>query len=77
MKTSKFTTLINPSQKDIFLLSVKSWASDKERAIETGKSFLEGLGLNPEDIVVNNSKATYYKDEYGCERYVKEVCSEF
>ena len=56
-------------------MSVESRASDKERAIETGKSFLEGLELNPEDIVVDNSKATYYKDEYGCERYVKEVCS--
>ena len=75
LETSKFTTLIIHSQKEFFFLSVKSWASDKERAIETGKSFLEGLELNPEDIVVDNSKATYYKDEYGCERYVKEVCS--
>ena len=74
MKTSKFTTLIIHSQKDFFFLSVESWASDKERAIETGKSFLEGLELNPEDIVVDNCKATYYKDECGCVRYVKEVC---
>ena len=56
-----------------FIISVESWTSSKERAISTGKSFLEGLELNPENIVVDNSKATYYKGEYGCEKYVVEV----
>ena len=59
--------------KAFLWLSVQSWTSDKERAIETGKSFLTGLELDPEDIVVDNSKATYYKDEYGCEKYVYGV----
>ena len=55
------------------IIRVQSWTSDKQRAIETGKSFLQGLELDSEDIVVDNSKATYYKDEYGCEKYVNEV----
>ena len=59
--------------KTFLWLRVQSWTSSKERAIETGKSFLQGLELDPEDIVVDNSKATYYKDEYGCEKYVNEV----
>ena len=33
-----------------------------------------GLDLNPDDIVVDNSKGNYYKAEYGgCERYGQEV----
>ena len=53
--------------------SVESWASDASRSIDTGKSFLEGLEMDPESIVVDNSKAVYYKGEFGCERYVQEV----
>ena len=29
--------------------------------------------MDPESIVVDNSKAVYYKGEFGCERYVQEV----
>ena len=46
--------------------SVKSWASEESRSIETGKSFLQGLNMDPEGIVVDNSKAVYYKGEFGC-----------
>ena len=53
--------------------SVESWSSEESRSIETGKSFLEGLEMDPESIVVDNSKAVYYKGEFGCERYVQEV----
>ena len=53
--------------------SVKSWASEESRSIETGKSFLQGLKMDPEGIAVDNSKAVYYKGEFGCERYIQEV----
>ena len=53
--------------------SVQSWASEESRSIETGKSFLQGLEMDPEGIVVDNSKAVYYKGEFGCERYIQEV----
>ena len=29
--------------------------------------------MDPEAIVVDNSKAVYYKGEFGCERYIQEV----
>merc|ERR550532_880223 len=53
--------------------NVESWASDASRSIDTGKSFLEGLEMDPESIVVDNSRAHYYKGEFGCERYIQEV----
>ena len=57
--------------------SVESWASDASRSIDTGKSFLEGLEMDPESIEVDNSKAVYYKGEFGCERYVQEVSDKY
>ena len=52
---------------------MESWASEESRSIDTGKSFLKGLEMDPEGIVVDNSKAHYYKGEFGCERYDQEV----
>jgi len=52
--------------------NVQSRASYKSRTIETGNSFLEGLEL-PQNTRVDNSKSIYYKNEFGCERYVQEV----
>ena len=53
--------------------SVQSWSSEESRSIETGKSFLEGLEMDPEGVVVDNSKGVYYKGEFGCQRYIQEV----
>ena len=54
------------------LASVDSRASYKSRTIETGNSFLEGLGLE-HNVYVNNEKSVYYKNEFGCDRYEQEV----
>ena len=53
--------------------SVQSWSSEESRSIETGKSFLQGLEMDPEGVVVDNSKGVYYKGEFGCQRYIQEV----
>ena len=53
--------------------SVESWSSEESRSVETGKSFLEGLEMDPEGVVVDNRKGVYYKGEFGCERYIQEV----
>ena len=53
--------------------SVQSWSSEESRSIETGKSFLQGLEMDPESVVVDNSKGVYYKGEFGCQRYIQEV----
>ena len=56
----------------LHLPSVDSRASSKSRAIETGNSFLEGLGFE-QSVSVDTSKSTYYKNEFGCARYKQEV----
>merc|ERR1719445_1093462 len=52
--------------------NVESRSSYKSRTIETGNSFLEGLEM-PQNTYVDNSKAIYYKNEFGCDRYEQEV----
>jgi len=52
--------------------NVDSRASYKSRTIETGNSFLEGLGLE-QSVYVDNEKSIYYKNEFGCDRYEQEV----
>jgi len=52
--------------------NVDSRASYKSRTIETGNSFLEGLGFE-QSTYVDNEKSIYYKDEFGCARYDQEV----
>ena len=54
------------------VVSVESRSSYKSRTIETGNSFLEGLEM-PQNTYVDNSKAIYYKNEFGCDRYEQEV----
>jgi len=54
------------------LPSVDSRASYKSRTIETGNSFLEGLGLE-QNTYVDIEKSIYYKNEFGCDRYEQEV----
>merc|ERR1719333_682104 len=51
---------------------VDARGSYKSRTLETGNSFLEGLGM-PQNTYVDNSKAIYYKNEFGCDRYEQEV----
>ena len=69
----KYYTYTEKYLSNFVINSVKSWASEESRSIETGKSFLQGLEMDPEGIVVDNSKAVYYKGEFGCERYIQEV----
>jgi len=52
--------------------NVDARASYKSRTIETGNSFLEGLGFE-QSTYVDNEKSIYYKDEFGCARYDQEV----
>merc|ERR1712137_861790 len=52
--------------------NVDARASYKSRTIETGNSFLEGLGFE-QSTYVDNEKSRYYKDEFGCARYDQEV----
>ena len=56
----------------LHLVSVDSRASYKSRTIETGNSFLEGLGFE-QSVYVDNEKSIYYKNEFGCDRYEQEV----
>ena len=56
----------------LHLASVDSRASYKSRTIETGNSFLEGLGFE-QSVYVDNEKSIYYKNEFGCDRYEQEV----
>ena len=74
----KQVTIRDPTWINIFLLyilylaSVDARASYKSRTIETGNSFLEGLGFE-QSTYVDNEKSRYYKDEFGCARYDQEV----
>merc|ERR1711909_53297 len=52
--------------------NVDSRASYKSRTIETGNSFLEGMGFE-QSTYVDNEKSIYYKNEFGCDRYEQEV----
>ena len=55
-----------------YLVSVDARSSYKSRSIDTGNSFLEGLDMQ-QNTYVDNSKAIYYKNEFGCDRYEQEV----
>jgi len=74
-KTSKYfrdPTWIQIVLYILHLASVDARASYKSRTIETGNSFLEGLGFE-QSTYVDNEKSIYYKDEFGCARYDQEV----
>ena len=62
---------------DQFFVSIEARSSYKSRSIETGNNFLKGV-VDAEEthppIAVDNSKGIYYKGEYGCAKYVQEVC---